>query len=107
MEQVVSYISVTSGALADSSISAQEMELIAQTGANAAASLAAQGKAGSNLLINNIDSLNQQLASGDIQGAIAGLNGLQGQLPDMSGFSFNIPSGSLTGGNLPSPGKRP
>ncbi|VAW31323.1 hypothetical protein MNBD_CHLOROFLEXI01-1314 [hydrothermal vent metagenome] len=110
MEQVVSYISVTSTALADSSISPQEMEAIAQTGTNAAASLTAQGKAGSNLLINNIDSLNQQLASGDIQGAMIGLNNLQGQLPDLSTLSINIPSGgniSLPSGNLPSPGSRP
>jgi hypothetical protein len=105
MEQVVSYISITGSALADSNITPQEMELIAQTGANAAASLTAQGKAGSDLLINNIDSLNQQLASGDIQGAISGLNGLQGQLPDLSGLSINIPAGGNF--SLPSPGGRP
>lgn len=99
--QVADYINTASAALADNAISPEEMQAIAQMGSNAAASLAAQGGAGSNLLVNNINSLSLKMAQGDIQGAVAGLRDLQRQLPDLPGRTVPVPGG------LPSPGVRP
>ena len=92
LTQVAGYINMASEALADNSITPEEMISLAEMGSNATASLTAQGNVGSAIMVSNINNINQQMAKGELQGAVNGLSGLQGQLPDLSGIT--LPSGN-------------
>ncbi len=94
--QLLDYANTANTALADETISVAEMQVLAQMSTNINASLSAQNAPQADALMLTINTLNMQMAQGDLQSARAGLGNLQTQMPT-----------ATDGGLGPRPGNRP
>ena len=79
--QAYTYLESVKVAFQDQKISINEMTLIAQLGANAKASLEAQGEPGLQILGTSIDGLTRQISRGYWPQARGGLGSFEGALP--------------------------
>jgi DNA repair exonuclease SbcCD ATPase subunit len=81
IHQVYTYLDAVKSAMGDKKIGRDEMQNIAQLGANAQASIQAQGGPGLQNLLGSISGLTSQLAKGQWPQARGGLGGFEASLP--------------------------
>ncbi len=81
LQSAAKYLETVRAGLADGKISPAELTQIAQSGANASASIKAQGGPQLQNLAGSIDGITQQVARGDLPQARKGVDGLAGALP--------------------------
>ena len=81
VQSALEYIDSVRAALADMKISQAELANITQLGANAAASLTAQGGPQLAKLANSVNDITAQIAGGQISAALTGLASFQASLP--------------------------
>jgi len=81
IRQVYAYLDGIKSAFADQKISIDEMSVIAQSAANAKASLQAQGGPALQVLGNSIDGITRQISRGQWPQARSGLGNFEGSLP--------------------------
>jgi len=80
LQSAFEYLEAVRGGLADGSVSQDELAIIAQLGANAAAGLSAQGGAQLGALSGSIEDITAQIARGQVGQARAGLGDLEALL---------------------------
>jgi hypothetical protein len=81
LQSAATYLETVRAGLADGKVSPAELTQIAQSGANASASIKAQGGPQLQDLAGSIDGITQQVARGNLPQAKKGVDGLAGSLP--------------------------
>jgi hypothetical protein len=81
LQSAAKYLETVRAGLADGKVSPAELTQIAQSGANASASIKAQGGPQLQALAGSIDGLTQQVARGELPQAKKGMDGLAASLP--------------------------
>jgi hypothetical protein len=81
LQSAAKYLETVRAGLADGKVSPAELTQIAQSGANASASIKAQGGPQLQTLAGSIDGITQQVARGELPQAKKGVDGLAGALP--------------------------
>ena len=81
LQSAAKYLETARAGLADGKVSPAELTQIAQSGANASASIKAQGGPQLQALAGSIDGITQQVARGNVPQARKGVDGLAGSLP--------------------------
>jgi hypothetical protein len=81
LQSAAKYLETVRAGLADGKVSPAELTQIAQSGANASASIKAQGGPQLQNLAGSIDGITQQVARGNVPQARKGVDGLAGSLP--------------------------
>jgi hypothetical protein len=81
LQSAAKYLETVRAGLADGKVSPAELTQIAQSGANASASIKAHGGPQLQNLAGSIDGITQQVARGELPQAKKGVDGLAGSLP--------------------------